>query len=339
MDAQPPLPPATKSRTGEATGPLVSVCVTTCDGARFVAEAIDSALAQTYEPLEIVIADDASTDGTTQILRSYEDPRIRLVVNRFRRGEVANRNYAISLTRGELVKFLDQDDTLSPECVAENAALFAAHPALGFAFSRRRILIEEGDVTSTAGWDQMYANLHERFAELASVNDGLQLVAEWLRGRTRNNWFGEPVTVMARRDHLQRVGGFNPSVRQMVDMDLWLRLAAQAPVGFIDRQLVGYRHGHVAESTGTRRRRNGWLDRLWTLEALALEPEICRALPDLRPQLARERRAAHRTCVKLGRSRGGAVPIRPYFEYAFWRARRAIGFHASIRGDVAPPGA
>ena len=72
--------------------PLVSICIPSYNGEKWIREAIDSALAQTYKPLEIVIVDDASTDNTLEIIQSYRDPRIRIEVNKKNLGQNKNRS-------------------------------------------------------------------------------------------------------------------------------------------------------------------------------------------------------------------------------------------------------
>jgi glycosyltransferase involved in cell wall biosynthesis len=92
--------------------------MTTCNHAKYVEEAVDSALAQTHSNLELVVVDDASDDGTPEILAAYSDPRVRLFKNPRRLGQADNRNRAVDLSRGELIKFLDDDDVLDPTCVS-----------------------------------------------------------------------------------------------------------------------------------------------------------------------------------------------------------------------------
>jgi glycosyltransferase involved in cell wall biosynthesis len=319
-----------------AARPLVSICIPTFNGAAFIREAVDSALGQTYEPLEVVVTDDLSTDGTYEILREYRDPRLRLERNARRRGHIGNRNHVISRTRGVLVKFLDQDDILDPGCVAEMQALFATYPTVGLVFSRRHILLQDRSPSARA-WVESYGEVHTNFGDISRMNDGLTLLARWLRAGSRENWIGEPVAVMLRREQLERTGGFNPRVKQAPDMDLWMRVAAHAGVGFIDRELVGYRHGHPSVSSFNRSARRGWLDRLWTLEGLAQDAEVVATCPEVVTQLVGARREALRTALKLGRgAEGRRFPVNLFLSYLAFRGRHALGMDTVLSGQIAP---
>src|SRR3954451_22355927 len=121
---------STDARDGVSSGsvdtpipqrPLVSVCLPVYNGEAWVGKAVESALAQTYENLEIVVSDNASTDGTAAVVRSFDDPRVRLSTAAERVTMSGNHNRAVGLARGGLLKFLHADDSLVPECVAEMA--------------------------------------------------------------------------------------------------------------------------------------------------------------------------------------------------------------------------
>ena len=115
------------------TPPLVSICVPAYDAARHVAEALDSALAQTYPHVEVIVVDDGSTDGTGEILRAYEDRGAR-VIRQANAGQCAAANRAFRASRGALVKFFDADDVLAPDHVARQVARLGGgrrHVALG----------------------------------------------------------------------------------------------------------------------------------------------------------------------------------------------------------------
>src|SRR5690242_3582884 len=82
---------------------------------RFIAEAIESVLAQTYQDLELLVIDDASTDNTLKIVEEYsDDPRLRIVVQPCNSGPAAARNRATEMASGRYIAFLDADDTWTP---------------------------------------------------------------------------------------------------------------------------------------------------------------------------------------------------------------------------------
>jgi glycosyltransferase involved in cell wall biosynthesis len=110
------------------TRPLISCIVPTFNGGRYLAEALDSILAQTYRPLEIVVADDGSTDGTISTVASYGD-LVRLVRQRTA-GPAATRNLGLQAATGVYVAFLDADDLWRPEKLALQMERFIARSEL-----------------------------------------------------------------------------------------------------------------------------------------------------------------------------------------------------------------
>ena len=107
---------------------LISCVVPVYNGERYIAEALDSILAQTYRPLEVIVADDGSSDGTARVVASYGD-RLRCLWQS-NAGPSAALNLGLSEAQGELVAFLDADDLWHPEKLARQMARFQARPEL-----------------------------------------------------------------------------------------------------------------------------------------------------------------------------------------------------------------
>jgi glycosyltransferase involved in cell wall biosynthesis len=110
------------------TSPLISCIVPVFNGERYLGEALDSILAQTYRPLEVIVVDDGSTDGTAALAETYRD-RVRYAYQP-EAGPPATRNQGVRLARGEYVAFLDADDLWHPEKLARQVALLQARPEL-----------------------------------------------------------------------------------------------------------------------------------------------------------------------------------------------------------------
>lgn len=117
--------------------PLVSVLMTAYNREAFIADAIQSVLAQTFTDYELIIVDDGSKDRTVEIARRYasRDRRIRVYQNEKNLGQFPNRNYAASLGTGEFLKYHDSDDLLYPHCLAVTVPLLMAYPQASFALS------------------------------------------------------------------------------------------------------------------------------------------------------------------------------------------------------------
>jgi glycosyltransferase involved in cell wall biosynthesis len=119
--------------------PEVSVVMAAYNAAEYVAESIESVLAQTYTNFELLVVDDASVDATADIVRSIADPRVRLLSLPTNSGAAAARNLALRSARAELIAILDADDIAYPKRLERQVAYMNDHPGcalLGSAFDR-----------------------------------------------------------------------------------------------------------------------------------------------------------------------------------------------------------
>jgi glycosyltransferase involved in cell wall biosynthesis len=300
--------------------PLVSVCVPVYNAERWIAGALESAVAQTYEELEIVVADNASTDATVELARSVDDPRIRVEQGRVTIGAVANHNRAIRLSHGTFVKFLHADDLLLPTCVEEMVELAQEDESIGLVFAPREVDVEEAPDPE---WGELFARPHEYFSSLERVNDGRRLFRELLDAGFEGNWVGEPSAVLLTRGALEHVGLLNEQLFQIADLELWARIMVSCRVGFVDKVLSVYRHHGESGTARNARLQRDWFDRPWLFEGLLAIPDLT---PDERARLLALRRAALR---RAGRSqlarvaRGRLTADMP--RYVAFRARASLG--------------
>lgn len=209
--------------------PLVSCIVPVFDGERYLAEALDSIFAQGYRPIEVIVADDGSTDGTADVVRAYGD-RIRFL-RQPHAGAPAARNLGLSQARGEFIAFLDADDVWHSEKLSRQMARFAARPDLDLCVTHIRNF-----------WIEELRREAERFADhpLAQPQPGYVTV-----------------TMLARRALFERVGGFNTTLTVGDPMEWFVRAAETgARMELLPETLV-YRRMHRAnlswESDGARR--------------------------------------------------------------------------------------
>jgi glycosyltransferase involved in cell wall biosynthesis len=278
--------------------PRVTIAVAAYNARRWIGEALESALAQTLEDIELVVVDDASTDGTGDIVRKFTDPRMRVFRNESNLGQSVTWNRAIGLARAPLVKFLCADDLLHPYCVERLSRPFASSPTVGIAFSRRSIARESGIYGTDRVWEE-YERMFQRFGALDEVNDGKRLFEALLAARFDDNWIGEPTNVMVRREIFAHMRGFHPYIRQPVDLELWLRLMYHYSVGFVDEALATYRLVDDSVTHLTARTGAGWADRLWLIESLWADESIRSGHPEMHRLLWLERR---RAAVQFARS-------------------------------------
>jgi glycosyltransferase involved in cell wall biosynthesis len=300
--------------------PLVSVCVPVYNAERWLAGALESAIVQTYEELEIVVADNASTDASAEIASGFDDPRIRVERSRKTIGAVANHNRAIRLSRGAYVKFLHADDLLLPTCVEEMVALAREDESIGLVFAPREVDVEGAPDPE---WGELFARPHEYFSSLERVNDGRRLFRELLDAGFEANWVGEPSAVLLTRGALEHVGLLNERLFQIADLELWARIMAGCRVGFVDRVLSVYRHHGESGTARNASSQRDWFDRPWLFEGLLGIPGLT---PEERSRLLALRRAALR---KAGRHQLGRLARgRPSVElprYVAFRTRASVG--------------
>ncbi|NEP81377.1 MAG: glycosyltransferase family 2 protein, partial [Okeania sp. SIO3B3] len=134
------------------TTPRVSVIIPVYNGDRYISQAIESVLVQTYRSYEIIVIDDGSTDNTRLVLEPYiEDIRYVYQENQ---GVSAARNHGIDLARGELIAFLDADDFFLPDKLTGQVGVFDAQPNLGIVHSGWRRVDRDGEtIKDETPWD------------------------------------------------------------------------------------------------------------------------------------------------------------------------------------------
>jgi len=128
--------------TGASSEILVSICIPTFNGSKFIRETIQSCISQTHKNVEIIVSDDRSSDDTILIIRSFDDDRIVILPAQERSNPASNWNRSIYAAKGQFIKILGQDDLLHSNCIEnELAALLDSHKFNpSFCFSSRSII-------------------------------------------------------------------------------------------------------------------------------------------------------------------------------------------------------
>jgi len=215
--------------------PKTSVVMPVNNGERWLAEAIESVLAQTFTALELIIVDDGSTDASPDIIAamSGRDSRIRAVRQPRRHGLVSALNRALALARAPLLARLDTDDIALPERLARQARSFNEQPTLVLLGTSAEKIDENGRHIG----DVRRETQSERLTTL-------------LR---KSNPFVHS-SVMMRTALVQKLGGYREAFLGAEDVDLWLRLSEHGTVANLPQPLVRYRihGGNVTGRLGVR---------------------------------------------------------------------------------------
>lgn len=318
--------------------PAVSVCIPTYNGAQYLETALRSAVAQTFEDLEILVVDGGSTDDTADVARCLDDPRLQVITTGRNDGMVANWNRTIELSRGALIKFLFQDDLLAPDCVERMVGVFDRDESVGLVFSPREIIVDHPDDQYTRIWLEQNADLKKYLGPLSEVNRGRDIVMQHAEEGFETNRIGEPTCVMVRRSILERIGTFSLRMHQSVDVEMWLRVLYLTKAGFVDEPLASFRLHGRAVTSGNLASGRGWLDRLWLIEGMLQLPDL---EPEDRDRFRRLRGHAMRRIARQEASRikhrlppsmlsdGGAVA-----DYLRYRASAARGAAPALHGSL-----
>jgi len=209
--------------------PKVTVAIPTYNRARYLEESIRSVLCQTFTDFNLVVIDNASSDNTEEIVRSFTDPRVEYVRNACNLGIIGNWNRAIELCRGEYLNILGDDDKMLPDFLARSVGVLDAFPQVGFSFSHCNKVNEQGEFIRLWGYDFPPAGyLRGRDYLILTIKYGCCLT--------------NSSTVLLRRSVFDIVGLFKEVYgSNTFDFNMWLRIANVFDVYFIDEVLVDYR--------------------------------------------------------------------------------------------------
>ncbi len=226
-------------------GPLVSLTIPTYQGEKFLEETLSTALAQTYPHIEIIISDDGSKDDTLKIARRFQEksPFEFRILTHHRLGIVNNWNFCISMSKGQYIKFLFQDDLLRPDCVEAMVNLAEKDKEIGMVFSPRGLILSQGaeDEEKCMSVYQHATGLHRSWSDLQPIQPGEALLNDRNLMSHPLNKIGEPSTVLIRKEVFDKVGLFDNSLCQLIDVDMWLRIMTTYKIGFIDEKLSYFR--------------------------------------------------------------------------------------------------
>lgn len=283
--------------------PEVSVVIPTRNRRDLVARAVRSVLAQTV-PVQVVVVDEASTDGTAERMASFGDA-VKVVRHERPLGAAVARNDGVATAIAEWVAFCDDDDVWAPGKLAAQLAALAASPEARW---------------SVAG--AVWVDTTGRVLRGDLPPAGGDVAADLLR---ENNIPGGGSGVVARTDEIRAVGGFDPRLQTLADWELWIRLALRSPLASVRRPLVAY-HVHASNMSydvALRRRE---------MRVVEEAHRTARAARGVELDRARQRRYDALTSQRAGRR------VRPALWY-LGEARRqcSVGLLAtSARSLVAP---
>jgi glycosyltransferase involved in cell wall biosynthesis len=206
--------------------PLVSVLMTAYNREKYIAQAIESVLASTFQNWELIIVDDVSTDRTVEIARLYEakDKRIKVYINEKNLGDYPNRNKAASYAKGKYLKYVDADDLIYPYGLEQLVFYMEQFPEAGY------------------GLCSLPQDNEKPYPFLLSQRDAFYrhyILRKWLFHKA-------PLSSIIKKDAFDAVGGFTGK-RMIGDFEMWQLLSEKYAVVLMPHGIVWYREHNEGE--------------------------------------------------------------------------------------------
>lgn len=195
--------------------PLVSVVLPTYNRARFIGQAITSALNQTYQNIELIVVDDGSTDDTDRVIATFDDERLRYIKLPKNVGRSAARNQGLDVVRGEFVAFLDSDDYFLPFKTELQVEFFETNPDVHMVYTASGCVVSDDEPIKYFYRAPVSGHLYNEIAFFKPLTITLP-------------------TVMLRPEVLTKVGGFDEKMERFEDTDFWRRISKYFKIGAID---------------------------------------------------------------------------------------------------------
>lgn len=203
--------------------PQISVVMSVYNGESYLAEAIDSILAQSFTDFELIVINDASIDGTAAVLSGYDDPRIRIVTNSENSGLTVNLNRGIALARAPLIARHDADDRSHPDRFRLQLDFLARHPDIAVLGTQFRLIYPDGRL-------QPAPAARARLRTPDGVRWQAILDSPFVHS-----------SIMMRAETIRSLGGYNETFRAAQDYELWSRLLCEHKGANLSEPLVDFR--------------------------------------------------------------------------------------------------
>jgi glycosyltransferase involved in cell wall biosynthesis len=219
--------------------PKVDVIIPTYNRAEFLRSAIASVLNQTYRNFDIIVVDDASQDHSAEVVRSFEDTRIRYMRHELNKGEAAARNTGVMSSGADLVTFLDDDDEWLPDKLRKQVALLEkSDEVVGVVYVGYMAI------------DRTTGKIVERKVPEKEGDIHYSMTIE--------NVIGGPSNVLLKRACFEKVGLFDEKIHYGLDYDMWIRVSKEFHFQYIGDALVKYFHHEMQVSRNLEIVANGW---------------------------------------------------------------------------------
>jgi glycosyltransferase involved in cell wall biosynthesis len=211
--------------------PLVSICIPTFNRAEMVGKAIESALTQSYENIEVLVVDNASEDNIESVVAAYKDPRVKFFGNDKNLGIFGNFNRCIDLSKGKYIHILHSDDYIDSDFTKTCIGFMESHPSVGMTFTSSEFISE-------VGMKRVSLSDHDL---IFPAPEGFRMILEK----------GNPVvcpSVIIKREVYELVGNYSNEYPYSADFYQWLKISRYFDIAYISNTTLYYRIGKHSES-------------------------------------------------------------------------------------------
>lgn len=223
----------TEKLEGNQKNPLVSVIIPAYNAAKTICETLDSVLAQTYTKLQVLVANDASTDNTLEELKKYDDPRLEIINLPQNVHVAAARNAGLKHAKGDYIAFLDSDDLWVNTKLEQQLAFLEHNDTYGACFTWGEIIDENSQAWPLE--DQEICTLHSYFHEDNYSHK------EWFQRLLVNGNCFLNSSALLRADVVHQIGTQNCSLLQLQDFEFWIRTLSCRNIYILKQELTKYR--------------------------------------------------------------------------------------------------
>lgn len=219
---------------------LVSICIATFNGAKYIREALESIKAQDYGNIEVVITDDCSSDDTLKICEEYDF--VSIYRNETRQGLVGNWNRVVSKASGKYIKLMGQDDVLAPDSVRIQVNALKDNPGASISIGACDVISEKSEYLMT-----------RRLSKKDFVMDGVAFARKSLWNR---NIYCEPVNAMYTAEAAAKAGEYDSSYIYVPDWEYAIKLSLQGRVCYSASKIASFRISSGSETSTLYRQKN-----------------------------------------------------------------------------------
>jgi glycosyltransferase involved in cell wall biosynthesis len=210
--------------------PLVSIIIASYNHQEYITEAIQSVLDQTFQDFEIVIVDDASTDGTVKEIRKFNDSRIKLFCSEKNEGQFATVRKGIEISSGKYIAILNSDDAFFPEKLEKQVHFLDENPSFGAVFSYAQLIDDDGN---------FFFNRNHFYNNVFVQHNRSRY--EWLNFFFfKGNCFIHP-SILIRKECHNILGNYKEHFTQISDYEFWVRLCFKWEIYIIQENLTKFR--------------------------------------------------------------------------------------------------